>query len=371
MAAFWEIPCFSRLTNCRFCIIIFSEDCTYNHIEGEGFMNIREIIERRELDRLCSNACFSAHSKGREVFEPQCEIRTCFQRDIDRVTHSKAFRRLAHKTQVFLKPENDHYRTRLTHTLEVSRIARTMARGLNLNEDLTEAIALAHDIGHTPFGHAGEDALNNVLEGGFTHNEQSCRVAQRLERNGAGMNLCFEVCDGIRHHTGKILPETLEGKVMRFADRIAYVNHDFDDAIRANILCENDLPPWIRECLGDTPRNRIDTLVRDLVQTSLDKSDISLSPDRSRALDELRKFMFERVYYNPVAKPEEQKGRDLLRFLFEYYSNHADKMPQEFQEIAQTEGLHRAAADYISGMTDRIAVNKYSELVVPKGWEKG
>lgn len=334
-------------------------------------MSVREDIERRELERLSPDACFSLRSKGREKPEPPCEIRTCFQRDVDRITHSKAFRRLAHKTQVFLKPENDHYRTRLTHTLEVSRIARTIARGLNLNEDLTEAIALSHDIGHTPFGHAGEEALNSILEGGFSHNVQSRRVAQRLERNGKGMNLCFEVCDGIEHHTGNILPVTLEAMVMRFADRIAYVNHDFDDAVRAKILSEDDLPPWIRECLGTTPRNRIDALVRDLVHTSIGKQEVMLSPDRARALNELRNFMFEHVYHNPVAKPEEQKGRDLLRFLFEYYIKNADKMPEEFQLIAQSEGRQRAAADYISGMTDRIAVTKYSELVIPKGWEKG
>ncbi|MCL1819620.1 MAG: deoxyguanosinetriphosphate triphosphohydrolase [Oscillospiraceae bacterium] len=333
-------------------------------------MSIREETERRELASLNSNACFSAHSKGREVYEPPCDIRMCFQRDIDRITHSKAFRRLAHKTQVFLKPESDHYRTRLTHTLEVSRIARTMTRGLNLNEDLTEAVALGHDLGHTPFGHAGEDALNELLDGGFTHNEQSYRIVRRFEYGGRKMNLCREVCDGVRNHTGEALPETLEARIVRFADRIAYINHDFDDAARANILREDDLPKWIRDCLGTTPIERIDTLVRDLVMTSLGKPDISLSPERAKAMNQLREFMFERVYYNPVAKPEEEKGRGLLRFLFEYYAGGKDKMPPEYRAIAEIEGVPRAVADYVSSMTDRYAVMVYTELVVPKGWEK-
>jgi len=267
---------------------------------------------------------------------------------------------------VFLKPEGDHYRTRLTHTLEVSRIGRTIARGLNLNEDLTEAVALGHDLGHPPFGHAGEESLNSVLEGGFSHNEQSYRVVLKLDP----MNLCVEVCDGIRHHTGETLPGTLEAKIIRFADRIAYVNHDFDDATRAKILNEDDLPAWIRECLGETFKRRIDTLTKDLIQSSMGKDNITLSPDKMRAFIELRNFMFERVYHNPAVKPEDQKGRDLLLYLFEYYVKNADKMPLEYQNIAHTDGYPRAAADYISGMTDRLAVMRYSELVVPKGWEK-
>ncbi|MCL2080535.1 MAG: deoxyguanosinetriphosphate triphosphohydrolase [Oscillospiraceae bacterium] len=333
-------------------------------------MSIRADIERRERDRLRPCACFSALSKGREVPEPECGVRTCFQRDVDRVIHSKAFRRLAHKTQVFLKPVNDHYRTRLTHTLEVSRIARTIARGLSLNEDLTEAVALGHDLGHTPFGHAGEAALNGVLEGGFTHNEQSWRVVQRLERGGKGMNLCAEVGDGIRYHTGDKWPDTLEARIIRFADRIAYVNHDFDDAARAGLLGEEDLPPWLRECLGLDPHDRIDTLVKDLIQTSMDLNDVTLSPDRMRALTEIRAFMFERVYLNPVAKAEEEKGRDLLRHLFDYYISNVNEMPPEYRAIAETDGVPRAAADYISGMTDRLAVMKYGELMIPKGWQK-
>ena len=333
-------------------------------------MCIREITEQRECGNLSGRACFSSDSRGRPVDEPPCAIRTCFQRDVDRVTYSKAFRRLAHKTQVFLKPEGDHYRTRLTHTLEVMRIARTMARGLRLNEDLTEAVALGHDLGHTPFGHAGEAALNELLDGGFNHNGQSFRVVERLERSGRGLNLCREVSDGILCHTGDTHPFTREAELVRFADRIAYVNHDFDDAVRANLLSEDELPVWIRECLGNSPRDRINTLVTDIVEFSTDKPEVSLTPESAGALKALREFMFERVYYNPVAKSEENKGKDLLRRLFEHFSKNIGELPSEYRLIGEAEGGERAVADYIAGMTDRFAVMKYSELTVPKGWEK-
>ena len=331
---------------------------------------MREITEQRERNALGERACLSAESRGRPSCEPQCGVRTCFQRDVDRVTYSKAFRRLAHKTQVFFKPEGDHYRTRLTHTLEVMRIARTMARGLRLNEDLTEAVALGHDLGHTPFGHAGEAALNELLTGGFTHNAQSHRVVERLEHSGRGLNLCREVSDGILCHTGDRLPFTQEAQLVRFADRIAYVNHDFDDAVRAHILTEGDLPSWIRESLGDRPKERINTLVTDLIGFSADRDMVSLSPERLKALTELRGFMYERVYTNSVAKAEESKGKDLLCRLFEHFIGNGGDMPAEYQAIAGTEGIERAAADYIAGMTDRFAVMKYSELTIPKGWEK-
>lgn len=331
---------------------------------------MREITESVELKTLGSSAKRSSDSLGRPLDEPPCVIRTCFQRDVDRVTYSKAFRRLAHKTQVFLKPDGDHYRTRLTHTLEVMRIARTMARGLRLNEDLTEAIALGHDLGHTPFGHAGEGALNELLDEGFSHNEQSFRVVSRLERAGRGLNLCREVSDGILCHTGERQPITREGELVRFADRIAYVNHDFDDAVRAKLLSESDLPNWIRDCLGGSPRDRINSLVTDLVGCSTDKPEVMLSPERLKALNALREFMFDRVYFNPVAKSEESKGKALLCRLFEHFARHIDELPEEYRVIAEVEGGARAVADYIAGMTDRFAVMKYSELTIPKGWEK-
>ncbi len=333
-------------------------------------MTIREHIEQQELQSLTPAATFALHSKGRVIDEPSCDMRTCFMRDTDRITHSKAFRRLAHKTQVFLKPEGDHYRTRLTHTLEVMRIARTMAVGLRLNQDLTEAMALGHDLGHTPFGHAGEAALNELMSDGFTHNAQSLRVVERLERGGRGLNLTVETKNGLLHHTGVTAPDTLEGQLIRYADRIAYINHDFDDAVRAGLLQEADVPAWIRDTLGLSPRERINTLVTDLVLTSLHTDTVVQTEARHTAMLALRSFMFEQVYTNPLAKAEERKGRDLLATLFAYFVSHKDDLPSDYREIAEKEGCQRAVADYLAGMTDRFAVMKYSELTIPKGWEK-
>ena len=333
-------------------------------------MCVREITEGRERETLSRYALCSADSQGRPAEERPCGVRTCFQRDVDRVSYSKAFRRLAHKTQVFLSPEGDHYRTRLTHTLEVTRIARAMARALRLNEDLAEAAALGHDLGHTPFGHAGEAALNELMDGGFRHNEQGVRVINVLEKSGKGLNICREVADGILCHTGDRQAAALECRLIRYADRIAYINHDFDDAVRAGLLDESALPPHLRE-LGRSPAERINTLVCDLIDYSADKPEIGLSPERGKAMDELRSFMFERVYTNPVAKSQENKGRELLTRLFEYFTAHPEGLPADYIVIARDEGRQRAAADYIACMTDRYAVMYYSELVIPKGWSIG
>ena len=295
-------------------------------------------------------------------------MRTCFQRDVDRIVHSKAFRRLKHKTQVFLRPEGDHYRTRMTHTLEVDRIARTIARGLCLNEDLTEAAALGHDLGHTPFGHAGERILNQVLPGGFHHNVQSLRVVDRLEKEGDGLNLTYEVRRGILCHTGKDLPETLEGQILRVADRIAYINADIDDAIRGEIIYPMDIPLYLKQVLGYTYSQRINTLTCDVIAASEGKEQIGQTPEIGQAMEELRQFMFEYVYRNPRAKGEEGKAQDVLLRLFEYYDGHADELPSEFQEIREKEGKTRAVADYIAGMTDSFAMEKYGELFLPAAW---
>ena len=302
--------------------------------------------------------------------EPECEedVRTCYQRDTDRVVHSKAFRRMMHKTQVFLNPEGDHYRTRMTHTLEVTRIAGTITRALGLNEDLAEAVAMGHDLGHTPFGHAGESALTECLGKPFHHNEQSLRVVDVLEKDGQGLNLTYEVRMGIVGHTGPKIPETLEGQVVRKADRIAYVNHDIDDAIRAGILKAEDLPKEITDVLGNTHRDRINTLVCDAIQVSREEGKILLSPKVDRALEELRQFMFANVYHNPVAKGEEQKARDLLKMLYEYYYHHPEALPADFQPQLSFDGMERTVCDYIAGMTDNYALDKYSKIFIPAGW---
>ncbi len=295
-------------------------------------------------------------------------MRTAFQRDIDRIVHSKAFRRLMHKTQVFLAPEGDHYRTRMTHTLEVSRIARTIARGLRLNEDLTEAAALGHDLGHTPFGHAGERALSELMPGGFAHNVQSLRVVERLENGGAGLNLTWEVRNGILCHTGEDPAATLEGRIIRLADQIAYINHDIDDAIRGGVLYPMDIPLALSQRLGFSHGARIDALVTDIIETSRGKNVVEQSEEYSRAMAELRAFMFEAVYRNPAAKSEEGKARDVIRFLFEHYRRDPDALPGEFQDIRAREGSERAACDYIAGMTDPYAVEQFQALVVPRAW---
>lgn len=330
-------------------------------------MSVREEIERWEEEWLSPYAVRSRESRGRLREEKPDSLRTCFMRDRDRIIHSKSFRRLKHKTQVFLAPEGDHYRTRLTHTLEVSQISRTIARALRLNEDLTEAIALGHDLGHTPFGHMGEEAFRDLTPTPFRHNEQSLRVVDRLEYNGKGLNLTMEVRDGILNHTGQSpLPATLEGRIVRIADRIAYVNHDIDDAIRAGILTEEELPEGPIRVLGKRHNQRIDTLVRDLVESSRDKGDILLSEEVAAALDELRDFLFARVYVGSVAKQEEDKAIMVLRQLFHYYFEHPEEMPREFRD--GEEDLRVRVCDYVAGMTDRYAMRKYQEHFLPRVW---
>lgn len=282
-------------------------------------MLIRENMELLERTYLSPFATLSENSKGRDIEEPQCDIRPVFQRDRDRILHCKAFRRLMHKTQVFLAPKGDHYRTRLTHTLEVSQNARTIANALRLNEELVEAIALGHDLGHTPFGHAGERMLNEICEDGFCHNEQSVRIVEKIEKEGEGLNLTWEVRDGILNHQTHLMPSTLEGKIVRLSDKIAYINHDIDDAIRAKVLSENDIPIEYREILGDTTRKRLDTLIHSIVMNSLGKNDICMSEEVGNAMQGLRKFMFKNVYMNPVAKAEEERAEDMLSRLFFYY----------------------------------------------------
>lgn len=295
-------------------------------------------------------------------------MRTDFQRDIDRIVHCKAFRRLKHKTQVFLEPEGDHYRTRMTHTLEVSRIARTIARGLRLNEDLTEAAALGHDLGHTPFGHAGERILNEIMPGGFEHNVQSLRVVERLENGGAGLNLTWEVRNAILCHTGDDAADTLEGRIIRLADQIAYINHDIDDAIRGGIIFPMDIPLSASQVLGFTHGERIDALVTDIIRESEGRNAVRQSEECRKAMVELREFMFRAVYYNPVAKGEESKAQDMIRRLYDYYRRYPDKLPAEFQEIRLMEGEERAVCDYIAGMTDKYAVEQFGDIAIPKAW---
>jgi dGTPase len=327
----------------------------------------RERTERIERDTLSTHAVLSAESKGRERAEPPDPIRTCFQRDRDRIVHSKAFRRLKHKTQVFLAPEGDHYRVRLTHTLDVSQIARTAARALALNEDLTEAIALGHDLGHTPFGHLGEQALTPFLGRPFRHSEQSLRVVEHLENDGDGLNLTWEVRDGIVHHPWSMPPPaTLEAQVVRFADRIAYINHDIDDAMRAGLLAPEELPPEPLQVLGQTHSDRIGTLVNDIVQASWDQPEIRLSPAVFAALDALRDFMFAEVYMRPGAQEDLEKATRLLRDLFQHFLDHPDELPPEYHRAPGD--LPTRVADYIAGMTDRYALRTYEQLFLPRGW---
>lgn len=330
-------------------------------------MLVRERIELLEQQNLSPLASLSAKSRGREREESPCKYRTAYQRDRDRIIHCKTFRRLKHKTQVFLSPEGDHYRTRLTHTLEVSQIARTIARALRLNEDLTEAISLGHDLGHTPFGHAGERALNAVMEGGFRHYEQSVRVVERLENDGKGLNLTWEVRDGILHHTCDQSPATLEGRIVRISDRIAYINHDIDDAIRAGVLGESDIPDSIRSVLGPTRSARIDLLVSSIVENSGDN--IAMAPDVLNAFDKLRDFMFKSVYENPVAKGEETKVEGLIQRTFAYFLKNPSRLPGEYKRILEGEGAERAVCDYIAGMTDNYLLDVYHRLFIPRSWE--
>ncbi len=326
----------------------------------------RIITENNEKLIFCENAALSALSKGRKTDEEKCDLRTDFQRDRDRIIHSKSFRRLKHKTQVFLSPESDHYRTRLTHTLEVSQIARTMARALRLNEDLTEAIALGHDLGHTPFGHAGERALDSLLSFDFTHYEQSVRVCETLEKNGKGLNLTFEVLDGIKCHTKGEFAKTLEGKIVRFADRIAYINHDIDDAISAGIISADDIPQDIVNKLGHTKSERITSLVNSIIQNG--NKDILMDSETEKYYNNLHEFLFERVYKNPVAKFEESKVLGITEGLFSYYLKNPEKLTGEYKLVLETQGIERAVADYIAGMTDHYATSVFSNIYIPKAW---
>ncbi|MGF7143712.1 dGTPase [Anaerotaenia torta] len=332
--------------------------------------NIRQRLELREHEILSPYAAFSDQSRGREAEEKPCDIRPVYQRDRDRILHCKAFRRLKHKTQVFLAPEGDHYRTRLTHTLEVSQIARTIAKALLLNEDLTEAIALSHDLGHTPFGHAGERALNRICPTGFEHHLQSIRVVEVLENHGRGLNLTAEVRDGIRNHQTEGKPATLEGKIVRLCDKIAYINHDIDDAIRGRIIREEELPGEYTDILGHNLGKRLDTLVHDIITNSENKNDIIMSPDIEAAMRCLREFMFKNVYMNQRAKSQEEQAERLLETLFVYYMEHLEKLPEEFIQRMKNldEPPYRVVCDYIAGMTDRYAVAKFKELMIPSAW---
>ncbi len=332
-------------------------------------MNIRENLEQLEIEYLSPYAAHSQDSRGRLREEEPCDIRPVYQRDRDRILHSKAFRRMKDKTQVFLTPEGDHYRTRLTHTLEVSQNARTIAKALRMNEDLVEAIALGHDLGHTPFGHAGERALNAVCPYGFIHSEQSVRLVDVLEKGGQGLNLTLEVRDGIKNHQTKGMPFTLEGKIVRFSDKIAYIHHDMDDAIRAGILKESDVPTEICKVIGYTTGERLDHFIHDLVTTSYGKNDILMSPPVAEAMKALREFMFERVYRNPEAKSQEGKAEMLIQTLYSYFRHHLELLPEDLQALLEKgEPEERIVCDYISSMTDRFAIAKYEEIYIPKSW---
>ena len=306
-------------------------------------------------------------SLGRDAAEEPCDIRTCYRRDCDRIIHCKAFRRLKRKTQVFLSPEGDHYRTRLTHTLEVAQIARTIARALRLNEDLTEAISLGHDLGHTPFGHAGERALNGMIPGGFRHYEQSVRVVEKLEKDGKGLNLTKEVRDGILCHTRGKEASTLEGRIVKISDRIAYINHDIDDAQRAGVLLEKEIPEKAVKVLGASRTARINTLVHSLVENSRG-GELAMEPRVQEAFDELHAFMYEHVYHNPCAKGEEKKVPELVEQLFDFFMNNPQRLPDQMQLIAYQEGLVRAVCDHVAGMTDHFAVQTFTSIYIPNSW---
>lgn len=333
-------------------------------------MLIRERYEQIEHQIYRPCASFSDETRGRVRLEDKCDMRTEYQRDRDRIIHCKSFRRMKHKTQVFLAPNGDHYRTRLTHTLEVSQIARSIARALMLNEDLTEAIALGHDLGHTPFGHAGERALSKLASKPFLHNEQSVRVVEKLEKNGRGLNLTWEVRDGILNHKTSGIPSTLEGEIVRISDKIAYVNHDIDDGIRAGLLTEDTLPAGCTDILGHCTRDRINNLIRAIVFYSMDKEHIDMPEDYRQAMSELRSFMFRDLYTNPVAKSEEVKAERVIGMLFEEYMKHTDKLPEEYVNLfLNGEDREIVVCDYIAGMTDNYAVEMAKNLFIPRAWE--
>lgn len=334
-------------------------------------MNIREEQEKREHLIFSPYASFSDESRGRDRDEEPCPMRTIYQRDRDRIIHCKAFRRLKHKTQVFLAPEGDHYRTRLTHTLEVAQIARSIARALNLNEDLTEAIALGHDLGHTPFGHAGERTLNSLCPMGFAHYRQSIRVVEFLEKDGQGLNLTWEVRDGILNHRTSGSPSTLEGKAVRLSDKIAYINHDIDDGIRAGILKESDIPSEYTDVLGNSTKERLNTMISDIIMNSIGKNDLVMSEPVRKAMTELRKFMFESLYLNPTAKSEEAKADKLITELYRYYVANTDKLPDTYKRFITEfdERPEQVVCDYIAGMSDQYSISKFQEIFVPKAWK--
>lgn len=332
-------------------------------------MTVREQLEARERATLSPRAAQSADSRGREREIESCALRTTFQRDRDRILHSKAFRRLKHKTQMLFAPDGDHYRTRLTHTLEVSQVARTLARAMRLNEDLAEAIALGHDLGHTPFGHAGERTLDRLIPGGFRHLEQSLRVVDRLELDGQGLNLSFEVRDGIAHHSGEMKPVTLEGRCVHLADRIAYINHDIDDALRAGLIRQDDLPKRCLALLGETHGGRIDTMIADVVRVSAEKPEISMSEPVWEATDLLRDFLFERVYMSALAQEEERKVARMLEDLVELCMAEPERMPEEYIRICAREGVARGVCDFIACMTDRYAMRCYESWVLPRAFD--
>ena len=334
-------------------------------------MNIREEQEKREHLIFSPYASFSDESRGRDRDEEPCPMRTIYQRDRDRIIHCKTFRRLKHKTQVFLAPEGDHYRTRLTHTLEVAQIARSIARALNLNEDLTEAIALGHDLGHTPFGHAGERTLNSLCPMGFAHYKQSIRVVEFLEKDGQGLNLTWEVRDGILNHRTSGNPSTLEGKAVRLSDKIAYINHDIDDGIRAGILKESDIPSEYTDVLGNSTKERLNTMISDIIMNSIGKNDLVMSEPVRKAMTELRKFMFESLYLNPTAKSEEAKVDKLITELYRYYVANTDKLPDTYKRFITEfdERPEQVVCDYIAGMSDQYSISKFQEIFVPKAWK--
>ncbi len=334
-------------------------------------MHIRQQTEQLEHQIYSPMAAFSDESVGRDRYTAPCEIRTVYQRDRDRILHSKSFRRLKHKTQVFLSPRGDHYRTRLTHTLEVAQLSRTIAKALRLNEDLADAIALGHDLGHTPFGHAGERALDEVCPWGFAHYKQSVRVVELLENDGQGLNLTWEVRDGMLNHRTSGRPHTMEGRIVRFCDKIAYINHDIDDAERAGLLTEDQIPlPW-RQAIGYTTRERLNTLVKDVIRTSLEMGALAMSAGMEEQMQQLRQFMFAHVYRNPVAKGEEEKAIRMVQRLYAYYCQHIDELPAEYHFLIGSLGEkpERVVCDYIAGMTDQYAIQKFTDLFVPASWQ--
>ncbi len=329
---------------------------------------IADVFLEREEQTLSPYAFLTKNTRGRDHPYVPCENRTEFQRDRDRILHSKSFRRLMHKTQVFLFPADEHYRTRMTHTLEVTQVARIIARALQLNEDLAEAAALGHDLGHTPFGHAGEVAMQQCYSPDFTHYKQSVRVVEKLEKDGEGLNLTWEVRDGILNHTGSCMASTLEGVIVKFADRIAYINHDIDDACRAGILCLDDIPKDLLDTLGRGHSERINRMVTSVITASAGKPEIAFTPEIGEATMQLRKFLFEHVYTNPLAKSEDKKAQELLASLFEYYVRHPEEMPDLYYRNTKTEPVERCVCDFVGGMTDRYAIDRYTELFIPQVW---